>query len=142
AALHRGEAAVAVERFHGVDAPPLHAGRQGQAGEPRPVVDQHRAGAALAAVTTGLGAGEPDDLAQVIEQQQVVGNRVDPPAAVQDRFQNPGHGAPWTWRRDAAALVIVALERDDFLRIVIPALPYCWGMIFSENRYPLFGIMR
>jgi hypothetical protein len=24
-----------------------------------------------------------------------------------------------------------------------PALPavYCWSMIFSENRYPLFGIM-
>jgi len=26
-----------------------------------------------------------------------------------------------------------------FLRIVIPL--YSWSMIFSENRYPLFGIM-
>jgi uncharacterized protein YciI len=34
------------------------------------------------------------------------------------------------------------LERDDFLRIVIPlSLTYYWSMMFSENRYPLFGIM-
>jgi hypothetical protein len=25
--------------------------------------------------------------------------------------------------------------------IVSAAGPYCWSMIFSENRYPLFGIM-
>src|SRR5262249_6374922 len=27
------------------------------------------------------------------------------------------------------------------LRIVISLYSYCWSMIFSENRYPLFGIM-
>jgi hypothetical protein len=33
------------------------------------------------------------------------------------------------------------LERDDFPLNRHPALTYCWSMIFSENRYPLFGIM-
>src|SRR5215211_7192118 len=33
------------------------------------------------------------------------------------------------------------LERDDFSSNRHPALGYCWNMIFSENRYPLFGIM-
>ncbi len=41
------------------------------------VVDQHRAGAAFAAVAAGLGAGEADDLAQIVEQQQIVRHRVD-----------------------------------------------------------------
>jgi hypothetical protein len=34
-----------------------------------------------------------------------------------------------------------ASERDDFLRIVISLYLYSWSMIFSENRYLLFGIM-
>jgi hypothetical protein len=33
------------------------------------------------------------------------------------------------------------LERDDFSSNRHPALPFPWSMIFSENRYPLFGIM-
>src|SRR5262249_1157964 len=33
------------------------------------------------------------------------------------------------------------LERDDFSSNRHPALAYWWSMIFSENRYPLFGIM-
>jgi hypothetical protein len=33
------------------------------------------------------------------------------------------------------------LKRDDFSSNRHPALGYCWSMIFSENRYPLFGIM-
>src|SRR6202022_3722001 len=28
-----------------------------------------------------------------------------------------------------------------FLRIVTPLYLFCWSMIFSENRFPLFGIM-
>jgi hypothetical protein len=35
-----------------------------------------------------------------------------------------------------------ALKRDDFSSNRHRALPSCWRMIFSENRYPLFGIMR
>src|SRR5215211_6306284 len=35
----------------------------------------------------------------------------------------------------------IRLERDDFSSNRHPALGYCWSMIFSENRYPLFGIM-
>jgi hypothetical protein len=37
--------------------------------------------------------------------------------------------------------VAFGLERDDFSSNRHPALAYCWSMIFSENRYPLFGIM-
>ena len=33
------------------------------------------------------------------------------------------------------------LERDDFSSDRHPALAYLRTMIFSENRYPLFGIM-
>jgi hypothetical protein len=32
-------------------------------------------------------------------------------------------------------------EPDDFFPNRHPALAYCWSMIFSENRFPLFGIM-
>jgi hypothetical protein len=34
------------------------------------------------------------------------------------------------------------LVRDDFSSNRHPALALCLSMIFSENRYPLFGIMR
>jgi hypothetical protein len=33
------------------------------------------------------------------------------------------------------------LERGDFSSNRHPALSFCLGMIFSENRYPLFRIM-
>jgi hypothetical protein len=33
------------------------------------------------------------------------------------------------------------LKRDDFSSNRHPALGYWWSMMFSENRYPLFGIM-
>jgi hypothetical protein len=34
-----------------------------------------------------------------------------------------------------------ALKRDGFSSNRHPASGYCWSMMFSENRYPLFGIM-
>jgi hypothetical protein len=34
------------------------------------------------------------------------------------------------------------LARDDFSSNYHPALALCLSMIFSENRFPLFGIMR
>ena len=40
-----------------------------------------------------------------------------------------------------AAVLLAALERDDFSSSRHHALSYRWSMIFSENRYPLFGIM-
>ena len=33
------------------------------------------------------------------------------------------------------------LKRDDFSSNRHPALGYWWSMIFSENRFTLFGIM-
>src|SRR5262249_24468214 len=74
-----------------IDATARDARSEREAGEPRAIVDQDRAGAALAAVTAGLGAGEPDHLPQVVEQEQVVGYRVDAPAAVQVELENPRH---------------------------------------------------
>jgi hypothetical protein len=37
--------------------------------------------------------------------------------------------------------ILGALEQDDFPSNHHPALSFCWSMIFSENRHPLFGIM-
>jgi hypothetical protein len=34
-----------------------------------------------------------------------------------------------------------ALKRDAFSPNRHPALAYCWSMMISENRHPLFGIM-
>jgi hypothetical protein len=42
-----------------------------------------------------------------------------------------------TRRRIGARL----LKRDAFSSNRHLALGYCWSMMFSENRYPLFGIM-
>src|ERR1700751_2619420 len=44
----------------------------------------------------------------------------------------------WTYRTGHAYR---PLERDDFSSNRHVALGYAWSMIFSENRYPLFGIM-
>jgi hypothetical protein len=44
-------------------------------------------------------------------------------------------------KRNEIAPSHLGLERDDFSSNRHPALPYCLSMIFSENRYPLFGIM-
>src|SRR5262249_22512481 len=63
----------------------------------------------FAAVTASLGAGEPDDLAQVIEQQQVVGNGIDAPAAVEGEFQDAGHAAS---ESDAGNCAMASLLRS------------------------------
>src|SRR6185312_10422015 len=83
AALHGGELPFVAERFDGIDALALDGRCERQAGERRFVVDQDRAGAAFAAVAAGLGAGEADLFAQVIEQQNIVGDRVGAVAPVQ-----------------------------------------------------------
>src|SRR5262245_11021137 len=41
----------------------------------------------------------------------------------------------------ARASPVPRLERDDLSANRHLALAYAWSMIFSENRYPLFGIM-
>jgi catechol 2,3-dioxygenase-like lactoylglutathione lyase family enzyme len=43
--------------------------------------------------------------------------------------------------REPIACWRLGLKRDDSSSNRHPALGYCWSMIFSENRYPLFGIM-
>jgi hypothetical protein len=45
------------------------------------------------------------------------------------------------WRSDGFRCTQTVLEQDDLPLNRYPALAYCWSMIFSENRYPLFGIM-
>src|SRR5262249_38924400 len=39
------------------------------------------------------------------------------------------------------AMGMFRLKRDGFSSNRHPALGYCWSMMFSENRCPLFGIM-
>jgi hypothetical protein len=52
------------------------------------------------------------------------------------------HHDRWAQGASACAAAIRPdLEQDDFSSNHHPALLLCWSMIFSENRYPLFGIM-
>jgi len=44
-------------------------------------------------------------------------------------------------RPSIAVCNVFLLERDDVSSNRHPALAFWWRMIFSENRYPLFGIM-
>jgi len=81
ATLDRGEAPTPGERLDRIDPGALDACRKREAREPRHVVDEHRAGAAFAAVASGFGSGQPDHFPQIIEQQQVVRDRIDPRAA-------------------------------------------------------------
>src|SRR5208283_2791206 len=55
----------------------------GEAGKPGPSVDQHGAGTTLAAVAALFGAGETERLAQIVEQQHVIGHQRLVLAAVQ-----------------------------------------------------------
>jgi len=59
-----------VQRFNRLDPAPATAAASVRQ-ESRALIDQHRAGAALPAIAAGLGAGEPDNLAQVVEQQRL-----------------------------------------------------------------------
>ena len=88
AALHRGKVAVLAERFDGIDALAGDAGRKREAGQARLVVDQHGAGAALAAVAAGFCSGQADDFPQIVQQQQIVGHRVHARAAVERELEN------------------------------------------------------
>jgi hypothetical protein len=45
--------------------------RKRQAGMLCLAVDQHRAQTAFATIATDLGAGQPDDFAQIVDQQQI-----------------------------------------------------------------------
>src|SRR4029077_2783481 len=92
AALHGGEVAVGHERFDGVDAAAVDCGGERQARQPRRIVDQHGAGAALAAVAARFRSGQSDVFPQIIQQQNVVGNRVGAGAAVERELQNARHG--------------------------------------------------
>jgi hypothetical protein len=53
----------------------------------------------------------------------------------------PPFSAPFTDHRFEAGVGYVRLKRDDFSSNRHRALSSSWSMIFSENRYPLFGIM-
>ena len=80
--LQRAHAAVVGETLDRLDAPAGAARDERDAREPRLSVDQHRARATLAAVAAALRAGEARVLAQVVEQQQRIGDRVLAEAAV------------------------------------------------------------
>ena len=64
-----------LEPLHGLDRAPLRLGGQHQAGEHRPPVEQHRAGAALAELAAMLGARKLHVLTQHLEQRLVHGQQ-------------------------------------------------------------------
>src|SRR5690242_12293408 len=90
AALYSRELPVGSKRLDRVDALAVDSCCQRQARQRRAVLDQHRASPAFAAVASGFGAGEPYFFAQVIEQQNIVGNRIGAIAAVESAFKQPG----------------------------------------------------
>jgi hypothetical protein len=53
----------------------------------------------------------------------------DAPAAMRDAHRSKQHG------------IRFGLDRDDLSSNRHPDLAFSSGMIFSENRFPLFGIM-
>ena len=73
--------------FDGLDAASFAAHGERDAGWYRLAVDQDRAGAALAAVATGLRARQMGDVAQVIDQQIAIGDGVFAPAPVELQAQ-------------------------------------------------------
>ena len=62
--------------------------RKRNAGWHRLAVEEHGAGAALAAVTAGLGSRETDGLAQVVNEQLILGDRVLAPAPIEPQAQD------------------------------------------------------
>src|SRR5262249_25411035 len=81
-----------------------------------------------AAVTAAAGASTPSILSAP-GIRDVGGGGLEGRRQAQERQgqKNDAHGS--------------LLERDDFSPNRHLALRYCWSMIFSENRCPLFGIM-
>ena len=67
--LHRMQRVALGEALDGDDVGAVVADGERQAGIDAPAVDQHGAGAALAAVAALLGAGEVEPLAQQVEQR-------------------------------------------------------------------------
>ena len=67
--------------------PTLATRSQRDARDARLAVDQHGAGPALATVAALFGAGQADAVAQVVDQQHVVGDRVFAFAAVDGQFE-------------------------------------------------------
>src|SRR5262249_44786596 len=100
-ALHCGKTSFLAERFDGVDALPVHASGQREAGQPWPVIDEHRASAALAAVAAGFCSSEADDFPQIIQQQQIIWHRVDAAAAVENKLENAGHACRFQYQYSA-----------------------------------------
>src|SRR6516225_9682898 len=62
-----------------------------EARQSRLVVDEYGAGAALAAVAAGFCSSEPDDFPQIVQQQQIIGHRIDAAAAVENKLENAAH---------------------------------------------------
>ena len=92
--LHRVQRVAGGEALDGGDFGAVEGDGEGQAGVDPPVVDQHRAGAALAAVAAFLGAGQGHALAQEVEQGHPrVVERYRPCLAVDGQADGVGHAS-------------------------------------------------
>src|SRR5512145_19892 len=96
--LQRAQRAFPVLRFDGLDRAAFAACGEREAGKPRLAVDQHRARAAFATVAAALRARQTAALAQVVEEKQVVLDRLLASAPVYGERNALGHSSPYASR--------------------------------------------
>ena len=104
---------------------PLDRDRQRQAAEHAAAVDEHRAGAALAVVSAFLGAGQPEMLAQRVEQRGAGIDCQPAPPAVDGNLERggarglggPATGPGWAIASSGAKAAVVAVEAKKERRL-------------------------
>ena len=107
AALHGRELTVCAKRLDGVDTLAADCRREREARQCRLVVDQHGAGAAFAAIAAGLCAGEPNLFTQVVEQQNIIADRIGAVTAIEPALQQTGQAfRPPQARMTCAAILL------------------------------------
>ena len=95
-ALYGGQAPVADKQLNRVDALSVYGRRKREACQPQLIVNQHTASTALAAVAARFRSGQTSDFPQIIQQQDVIRNRIAACAAVERDLENARHASPST----------------------------------------------
>jgi hypothetical protein len=96
-ALQAVEMAVSDKPFNGLYVPAFASHGEGDAGGHRVSVDQDRASAAFAAVAAGFDTGQANDIAQIFDEQLVLGDGILAPPAV-DGQPEQSLDRPWLCR--------------------------------------------
>ncbi len=94
AALHGRQTSVGHERIHCVHALSVNHSRECQAGQPWLIVNKYGTRAALAAIAPRFRSGKADGFPQIIQQQQILRNRIAASAAIERKLKNTRHAGP------------------------------------------------